>query len=373
MPGRGFDRILIAFAIVTSGFASRVARAETDPPADAKSAKVVVLADTNTDAIVLRIEAELRTLGFSVIVVRAGAEAIGPEPLESSARAAGAAAAIRVAPSKSGVDVWVVDRVTGKAVLRSVTADDAATIAVRAVELQRASPHPSRGEVAPDATVRNIVAGDRPPAEPSRAPPPSRPPPSRPPPSTPITVVAPPVERPAPVARREFGMRIGPGVLWSGGGLASTALLHLDGRAGLVRGLDLAVFGTIPLAGAGKDVKAGTFTTHVALAGAGVTHAFTSSEAWWRPSVGSGLALSSLHVVGTPGANTLASTEESVSAVPYLTMSFAIAPTSFLRIGPAAFAGIALERTKIDTLGYAVATFGRPIIEASFGAEVYTR
>src|SRR5262249_41204308 len=132
----------------------------------------------------------LEALGFQVVEMPVPSEAPAREALEAAARAAGAVAAVRLVPSPTdgGIEVWIVDRVTGKTVLREVVAPDvsaggaaarASTLAVRVVELLRASllemdaPHPSRGELPPTPELRAIARSAAPPRSVS---PPPRPP-----------------------------------------------------------------------------------------------------------------------------------------------------------------------------------------------------
>lgn len=90
-----------------------------------------------------QIEAELSSLGFQVQTLEAGPVET-PRQLQAVARQAGAAAAVSVRSSSLGVEVWLVDRVTGKTLSREVVQTEPGlaqerVIAVRVVELLRAS------------------------------------------------------------------------------------------------------------------------------------------------------------------------------------------------------------------------------------------
>ncbi len=172
--------------------------APPEPPPEPPRPKVVLIADRRSAPIMARVYAELATLGFTVEVVRVrGADAPSHGPSRTSAREAGAAVALRVAEVPGGVEVSIDQGATGKSVQRTVMADDPATVAIRAVELLRASllevrsPPPSRGEVEADPAAPAVVdAREPPPARPApvaaplpraggasqaRPPPPSRP------------------------------------------------------------------------------------------------------------------------------------------------------------------------------------------------------
>jgi hypothetical protein len=91
-----------------------------------------------------QIEADLTRLGFRVLLRDADETVDTPRELQAAAREAGAEAAVSVQPSALGVDVWLVDRVTGKTLSREVVqtgpgAEQDRVIAVRVVELLRAS------------------------------------------------------------------------------------------------------------------------------------------------------------------------------------------------------------------------------------------
>lgn len=116
-----------------------------------------------------QIQAELATLGFRALSVDAGGRPFALADAHAAAREAGAVAAIYVVGSHSGVEVWLVDRVTGKTSFRDVVRTDATAagqdriVAVRVVELLRASllelelPEQTRGEVEATSELRRVV------------------------------------------------------------------------------------------------------------------------------------------------------------------------------------------------------------------------
>lgn len=91
-----------------------------------------------------RLQGELRLHGFSMRVVESP-EATSPEELERHADRRGAAAAVAflVQDDTARVDIWISDRVTGKTTKRTIapgpSQDGATLLAVRALELLRAS------------------------------------------------------------------------------------------------------------------------------------------------------------------------------------------------------------------------------------------
>src|ERR1035437_9780285 len=97
------------------------------------------------DPILPRLRAELGAMGFDLVEMLADDGAPARAALEENARSLGAIAAVRLVPSGGGVEVWIVDRVTGKTVLREIVRPEGpsgeadAMVAMRAVELLRAS------------------------------------------------------------------------------------------------------------------------------------------------------------------------------------------------------------------------------------------
>jgi hypothetical protein len=133
---------------------------------------VVLLVDEPAGVLAARLGAEIGTLGFEVSARKAPVGPPNPIELEDAARAAQAVAAIQIARARDGFDAWIVDRVTGKTVLRRVGAlgdKDESLIALRAVELLRGSLIEIRvaqrpvGEIAAPAAVEALVASELPP------------------------------------------------------------------------------------------------------------------------------------------------------------------------------------------------------------------
>src|SRR5580693_842067 len=157
-------RLGIAAAIVTSALvAPECARAE-------KGATLVaiVTAEPNS-SLTRRVRAELEGLGLDVIVLKPPDEGSPSRaPLEQAARSVGAVAAVRLIASSEGkVEVWVADRVTGKAVVRELDAPAGGTsdaaVAIGSVELLRASlmelhsGEPPHGDVSASDEIRSLA------------------------------------------------------------------------------------------------------------------------------------------------------------------------------------------------------------------------
>jgi hypothetical protein len=112
------------------------------PEEPAEHRRVLLVVDDPADPFVGRIRAEVALLGVDV-VVRA------PQgPIEASARSEHAVAAIRLLPSRMGVEVWTADETSGRSLLRQVIVDETPggpnqnVIALQTAELLRTSLFP---------------------------------------------------------------------------------------------------------------------------------------------------------------------------------------------------------------------------------------
>jgi len=139
--------------------------------ADAEPRTVVIMSEPKAEAASQRLRQEIEALGFRVEVKP---ETTPVRSLEAVAEEAHALAAIRVQPLHAGgVEMTVLDRVTGKTVHRELggaSESDLAgdeLVATRTVELFRASlmelsaDHPARGDVPAAPPVRALVRHDQ--------------------------------------------------------------------------------------------------------------------------------------------------------------------------------------------------------------------
>jgi len=129
----------------------------------AHAQRVVLLRPTDVDAVLVeafnRLHAELRLQSFEVTIVDTSGEARSPEALEEAAKRAEALATISFVRhgSKTSVDVWIADRVSGKTTMRTIEppggSDVASVLAIRAVDLLRTSLREFGGEPPPPDVV----------------------------------------------------------------------------------------------------------------------------------------------------------------------------------------------------------------------------
>jgi hypothetical protein len=159
-------------AIVTTllACALHLATPATSAFAQAGATLVAIVTSEPNAPVVRQVEEQLQGLGLDVLVLNPPAERF-----EQAARNAGAVAAVRLDPVSQNVQVWVADRVTGKAVVNEKTAPQGvklsdASLALGAVELLRASLielHPAE-TLRPEAVAPPVPAPPVPPACPEK-------------------------------------------------------------------------------------------------------------------------------------------------------------------------------------------------------------
>ncbi|MFO0632130.1 MAG: hypothetical protein U0168_04690 [Nannocystaceae bacterium] len=194
------------------------ASARAEPTHRDAVARVAVLGSRDA-AVVLQLDAELALLGFEVVHADAPTR---PDhlALDQRARELQVVAALWVDARGQDLDLWVVDRVTGKTTLRSLRLepgeDGARIAAVRAIDLLRAS-------------FREL----------EQAPPPPGPPP----------VLPPPVRRAMRPPPPRFVLAFGPAVSGAAGGLGAIAMAALAFEAWPHRRVGVGVRALAPIAG----------------------------------------------------------------------------------------------------------------------------
>jgi len=143
--------------------------AHLEPASAAEVLRIVLAASEPESTTSKRLEAELRSLGLTVITTYLADDAASRARLEQMARSQSAIGAVRVTAYGTKAELWIVDRVTNKTVLREIvtegdsldSADD--SIAVGVAELLRASlieantPSRHRGDYPPTPKIRELA------------------------------------------------------------------------------------------------------------------------------------------------------------------------------------------------------------------------
>jgi hypothetical protein len=336
-------------------------------PTAAEPARILILIDDAQQEIARRLHAELGAAGFEVVAEPASMEETSRPALERAAREAGAVAALRVRQLPGSVEVWVTDRVTGKTVLREVVlppegandVDRDALVAVRVVELLRASlleiesSLPPRGEVAtPPAAARALVAPVRKPAPPAPAPAPVP------------TIVA---ETPAPPRLR---VGLGPAVGLSPGGFGPSGQAVLDLRYAPVPHLDVALAVVAPIVPVGVEADVGSATVVFTQFGAEVAFVLAPVDSEWNAALGVGTALSWMHVDGSADPPFEEHADDLLTAFPYARLLGSYGLSRIVRLVLDARIGGALPRPVVSIADRAEASWGRPAAIVGLDLEI---
>jgi hypothetical protein len=325
--------VLAALAFVMVMLFATVAHAE----------KILLVDDEDTHHIGVRLRAELVSLGFEVEVALAPAAEPSRASLEQAARDAGAVAALRVRSSRAGVEVWVMDRVTSKTVLREVVftgGDDEGVVAVRAVELLRASllevelPSAPRGEVAPTPAV--------------------------------LALLPPPRPRP----ERTLSLVIAPAAALSPGGIGVTPQLDVWLRVRATAHFTLALRILAPTFPAAIDAPEGRSTVTLGATSLGGDVLFGRTAAALRGHAGVGVGLLWTHLEGTAAQPFAGRSDDLFSALSYLHGGATYALGESVRIFADGTVGVATPRPVVRFADRAVASWGQPAVALALGVEL---
>ncbi|MEY4543939.1 MAG: hypothetical protein RL685_134 [Pseudomonadota bacterium] len=309
-----------------------------------------------------QIEAELSGLGFRVLTREAGAALETPRELQAAAREAGAEAAVSVQPSTLGVDVWLVDRVTGKTLSREVVqtgpgSERERVIAVRVVELLRASllelqlPSGAEGEVQATPQLQALVGLPNPRVAQAREPAP-----------------------PAPPAASGYGvLRIeaGWGVSSSVGATSVTPFGTLGALWQPTQRLAIGITSFLPLASADVSAREGStsIATWEVIAGPRLYPLATTGPI--RPFVDLGLALMWFQIDATRAEAPLrASSERLLTAGANAGLGVDWQLSSHFSLYSTAGASIAAAKPVVQFAGRDVLTLARPLLFWTLGIEV---
>jgi hypothetical protein len=339
---------IVAAALVT------MSRARADEHPDATPALVVILSPSH-DAFGRRVAAELESLGLRAEILDPGDEPASRASLETSARRAGAVAAVRSVPSERGIEVWITDRITGKTVLRELPIgddgpEDEGASALRTVELLRASlleitlPDRAPGDIPPPSDLRTKMKLDSRPATSKR-------------PAT-HPKAAPPTLRSS----------LSPALLLSPGGFSPAATLEVGVEWLASPHIGPFLFGGIPLSGSETVRDEGSADLDVALMGWGLRFAFATPASRWVPALDVGLAAVSLQTSGS--SERLVERSESVLVLaPISRAGLAVAVTPTLRIRADVLVGAVVQGVSVRFGGREVATWGAPFVMPALGAD----
>ena len=295
--------------------------------------RVLLVIDRPNDPLIERIRAELTALGLSVLT-RASAG-----PLEDDAREQHAVAAIRVLPSRKGVEVWMADITTGRTLARQLVVDERAPgpdhglIALQTAEILRTGLFPKS-----DAAEKPEVPASPPP------------PPPPPPPTTEVSHRA-----------AETTALAGFGGLYSPGGVGTALQLSLSLRRSVRRGLGLALEVSGPARRASLAGPEGRAQVAAYLAGLAVFLRFPAEEAIWFLTTAAGAAVVYMRTDGQASQDYPSFPATSSSAAvgaAYARVDVGWKPARWARVGLAGIAGSTLGHVVIRFTGNQAGTWG---------------
>ncbi len=341
-------RALPWLVTATLSLASSIVRAQG-------GAALVAIVTAEPNASLARaVRAELQGLGVDVIVLRPPAEASSQRaPLEKAARNVGAIAAVRLVASNEGkAEVWVVDRVTGKTVVRELdslgTGASDTSVAVGTVELLRASlmelhsGEPSHGEVRASPKVQALAL----PVVSGRAPIPSAT-------STP---------------RAALSVSAGADVGLGGLGASFDARLGLWVRLGSAFGVR--ALGGATVAPARTMTYEGAVDSRLQLVGAALVYDLADAAGAWVPELSIGLAGVHVTATGTAAPPYAGTNADQWFTTPFAGIGLAYSFIRGLRVRADGLAGWALPAARVRTPAGEVAAWGRPAVSLALGIEM---
>jgi hypothetical protein len=330
-------RLIAVWAGLLVVFSSVGVRAQPQPVAARR--RVLLLSEKMGDPFMARIKAEIASLGIDVIMHPPAG------PLEADARAEHASAAIRMLPSRKGVEVWMADETSGRSLLRQVIVDetpggpDQNLIALQTAELLRTS-------LFPKSEAR----------QPSPSPPPPPPP----------APVLPP--------SGESGVQVGIGGLYGAGGPSSSlqAWLSLQRRWGKHFGIALDL--SAPLSRGTLSGPEGRCDVGVVLVGGEALLRLPSEKAHFAFTSGLGVALASLIAKGHPSAEgeqqLLSNSTAAYTGAAYLRVEAEWRPVTWFGVGAMGLVGTTLVPIKMRFAGNDAGTWGVPFLGALLLAQV---
>ena len=314
------------------------------PPPEARPLRrVLLVSDKPSDPFVDRIRAELTSLGLSVI-------ARGPVgPLEADARDQRAIAAIRVLPSRKGVEVWMADETSGRSLLRQVIVDESpggpnqGLVALQTAELLRTSLFPRQDKPPQPPGAQIVVVPSAPVVEPHREAAPSR----------------------------EVGVQAGLGLLYSAGGAGSALQAWLSLHQQLAGRWALALGLSAPLARATLNGPEGRADLGVFLAGAELHASFETREPRLFLTTGVGTALAWVSARGQATAPQVATSASAFAGLGYARVDAGWRASEWLSFGVSAALGATFGRVNVRFAGSDAGTWGLPILASFLISEVH--
>jgi hypothetical protein len=328
---------MMALALTVCTVTIRLARAAERP-------KIVLLQSVGApSALGRRLQAELTSMGISVVEASDGDSPSGAKMLVDIAARENAFAAVRVVSEGNLVTVWVADRLTNKTLVRTLTSTanvGAEVVALQVIELLRAS-------------LLELNLSE--PNAPSRS---SSPPE--------LTALLRPTTSP-PIAARSPRIHLDvSGVMLGGpGGVSPTGHASIGLRYSFDLRWSSRIFIVLPVVAGTARGPEGRAETGVALAGATLELRLTSPSSEWSFFSGVALAGAMIRTVGTSESALLERTDSVYAAVPAVIATAQRQLSGRASLGVQALGGVSLPRPVIVFGERETAYWGRPLLGGS--------
>jgi hypothetical protein len=342
-----FGRRLRWVALVVMAVATWPAPSAKAAPA-AKAAeiaarRVLLIVDRPDDPFAERIRAEVAGLGLTVVTLEPWRTHATLGPLETVARSQHAVAAIRMVPSRKGVEVWMADETSGRSLLRQLVVDESphgpnqSLIALQTAELLRTS---LLSQPNTSSSARPIIVTAAPAGEP-----------------TPTLVAGPEAE-----GGSRLGLDAALGVLFAprGGSAALQAWLSLwyPLASRWVLAFDLSA----PLRSASLSGPEGSARVGAYLAGLTVAGRVSHAESPLLVTAGLGLGVLDLRADGQTSSPLQATSASLVTGAIFGRADASFEVARWLRLGLRAVAGATAGTIKVDFAGNDAGTWGQPFL-----------
>jgi hypothetical protein len=334
-------------ALIAVVLSIAVARAAGAADAADSKLRVVIVIDESDDPFAERIKAEVSALGFEVVAIEPWRSGESVESLEAIGRANQAAAAIRMIPSRKGVEVWIADQPTGRSLMRQLIVDERAApneglVALQTAELLRTTLL-SRSEVAPKGP-----------------PPPTNVPPEKPPEAAP----------PPPRAGLPPGsIQAGAGALYSPGVDPALQLWFTVGFS-VARPFGVALDVSAPLSAGKVTGPEGSAHLRTWLGGLSlfVRHERPDSQLYFLAAAGG--ALIHIGADATANAPLVGKSGSAIAGALYGRLDAGLEATRWLRVGVRGVVGLVPQGVQVRFAGNDAADWGLPFLSGLLVADL---
>ena len=304
--------------------------------------RVLIVVDASDDPFAERIKAEVSSLGLEVVAVEPWRTGETVESLDAAGRANNASVAIRMIPSRKGVEVWMANQPTGRSLLRQLIVDERAgapnegLVALQTAELLRTTLLSHSEALSPSASA-TATRNAQTPAQPPQQPPPPPSPPSA-------------------------GVQAAVGALYSPGNHDPAIQAWLTVNRIVVRPFGLALDISAPLRASTVRGPEGSATVGALLVGVSAFAHYDRPGSGLYATAAVGAAGIRISSEGTASDPFVASKQSALAGAIYARGDGGFEVTRWLRFGLRAVAGAVPAGVSVKFAGNEAAVWGRPFL-----------